>query len=45
MIKRPAQPLDIWDRKLALLGSLVIGSKEKQLLIPDGQPYNIGVVS
>lgn len=45
MIKRPAQPWEIWDRKLVLLDILVIGAKEKQLFIPGGQPYNIGVVN
>ena len=32
----------MWDRKLALLGSLVIDSKEKQLFIPGGQLHNTG---
>lgn len=45
MIKRLAQPWEIGDRKLVRPGSLVIGSKEKQLFIPGGQPYNIEVVN
>lgn len=40
MIKKPADFWETQDRKLALFGTLVTGSKEEQLYTPVGCPHS-----